>query len=109
MKHIHADDGRILTSPKELKPLLKGAFTAFSKLIGHIRFFYMADEIWDGKSSLVFSAGGVQLSAVALNNGFFNIHIGAEDFRIADETLLDIIFEKLKKTVPHEQRDKGTL
>ena len=39
MYHIYADDGRILTSPKELEPLLKSSFTAFSKLIGHIRFF----------------------------------------------------------------------
>ena len=58
MKHITADDGRILTPPKELKPLLKDAFSAFHKLLGHIRFFYIADEIWDGKTSLVFKTGG---------------------------------------------------
>ena len=45
----HADDGRILTPPKELEPLLKDSFPAFSKLLGHIRFFYNANEIWDGK------------------------------------------------------------
>lgn len=39
MYHIYADDGRILTSPKELEPLLKGAFPAFSNTVGHIRFF----------------------------------------------------------------------
>ena len=103
MYYIYADDGRILTSPKELEPLLKGSFTAFSKLLGHIRFFYMADEIWDGKSSLIFSAGGEQLAAIMLDDGIFNIHISDEDFRIADETLLDIVFETLKKNIPSER------
>ena len=56
MLHHYADDGRILTPPKELEPMLKDSFPAFSKLLGHIRFFYMADEIWDGKSSLIFDA-----------------------------------------------------
>ncbi len=40
MYHFYADDGRILTPPKELEPQLKGAFPAFTKLLGHIRFFY---------------------------------------------------------------------
>jgi hypothetical protein len=35
ISHFYADDGRILTPPKELEPQLKGAFLAFSKLIGH--------------------------------------------------------------------------
>jgi hypothetical protein len=29
MYHFYADDGRILTPPKELKPLLKDSYTAF--------------------------------------------------------------------------------
>lgn len=98
--HFYADDGRILTPPKELETQLKGAFPAFSKLIGHIRFFYMADEIWDGKSSLVFDAGGEQLAAITLEDGILNVHIADEEFRIADETLLDTVFEALKRTVP---------
>ncbi|MDD4295538.1 MAG: hypothetical protein PHC69_01085 [Ruminiclostridium sp.] len=64
MKLITADDGRILTPPKESEPLLKDAFPAFYKLLGHIRFFYVADEIWDGKSSLVFKASGKQLDDI---------------------------------------------
>jgi hypothetical protein len=100
MLHHYADDGRILTPPKELEPLLKGSFPAFSKLLGHIRFFYMADEIWDGKFSLVFSANSEQLTAITLGDGFFYVHSADEDFRIADETLLETIFEVLKKTVP---------
>jgi len=66
MFSFHADDGRILTPPKELKPLLKDTFPAFFKTLGHIRFFYVADEIWDGKSSLIFDTRGVQLAAVTL-------------------------------------------
>jgi len=103
MYHIYSDDGRILTSPKELEPLLKSSFSAFSKLIGHIRFFYMADEIWDGECSLIFSAGGKQLTAIALDDGVFDVHIAYKDFRVADETLLDAIFKTLKEIVPVEQ------
>ena len=100
MYHQYADDGRILTSPKELEPLLKGSFTAFSKTIGHIRFFYMADEIWDGKSSLIFNADGEQLAAITLDDGVFYVHIADKEFQIDDETLLETMFEALKKTVP---------
>jgi hypothetical protein len=104
MYHIYADDGRILTSPKELEPLLKGSFTAFSKIIGHIRFFYMADEIWDGRSSLIFNAGGKQLAAIAIDDGIFGVHNADEEFRIANETLLDTVYETLMKTVSSERR-----
>jgi len=73
VKNIIADDGRILTPPKELEPLLKDAFPAFYKLLGHMRWFYMADEIWDGKSSLVFNADGEHFAAiVAACQGFSN-------------------------------------
>lgn len=75
-----ADDGRILTPPKALEPQLKSAFPAFSKLVGHIRFFYVADEIWDGKSSLVFNAAGEQLTAITLGDDVFYVHIADEDF-----------------------------
>jgi len=109
MYHFHADDGRVLTPPKELEPKLNGAFPAFSKLLGHVRFNYVADEIWDGKSSLVFSAGGEQLAAVTLGKGVFDVHIAGENFRIVDETRLDAVYEVLKKLPagcrrPFEQR-----
>ena len=104
MYHFHADDGRILTPPKELEPRLKGAFPAFSKLLGHIRFNYVADEIWDGKSSLVFKADGEQLAAVTLDDGAFHVRIAGEEFGIADEALLDTVFEALKKTASPAQR-----
>lgn len=100
MLHHYADDGRILTPPKELEPLLKGSFPAFSKFLGHIRFFYVADEIWDGKSSLIFNAYGEQLTAVTLDDGVFYVHIANENFRIADEDLLNNVFDVLKQTVP---------
>lgn len=104
MLHHYADDGRVLTPPKELEPQLKGSFPAFSKTLGHIRFFYMADEIWDGKSSLVFTAGGEQLAAITLGDGIFHVHIADKDFIIADETILEIVLEALKKTVSSNRR-----
>jgi hypothetical protein len=100
MNSFTTDDGRILTPPKELEPLLKGSFPAFSKLLGHIRFFYMADEIWDGKSSLIFNADGERLASITLDDGVFYLHAANENFRIADEAFLDNVFEELKKTVP---------
>ena len=78
---FHSDDGRILTPPKELKPLLKSAYPAFFKMLGHIRFFYVADEIWDGKTSLISRASGEQFVAVTLDDGGFYIHIGDNDFQ----------------------------
>ena len=104
MYHIYADDGRILTSPKELEPLLEGSFPAFSKIVGHIRFFYMVDEIWDGKSSLIFSADGKQLADITLDDSFFKIQIADEIFPIVDELLLDTVFEALTKTAPSAQQ-----
>jgi len=98
--HQYADDGRILTSPRELEPLLKGSFPAFIKTLGHIRFFYLMDEIWDGKSSLAFNAGGEQFIDITLDDGVFYIHIAENKFHIIDETLLGNAFEEIKKTVP---------
>ncbi len=100
MKHFTAEDGRILTPPHELEPLLQGSFPAFSQLLGHIRFFYLADEIWDGKSSLVFTVGGEPLAAVALDDGCFYVQIANEAYRIADGASTDAVFEALQKTVP---------
>lgn len=104
MKHITADDGRILTPPKELKPLLKSAFPAFYRLLGHIRFFYVADEIWDGKTSLSFNTNSEQLATIMLYDGVFNICVAGNDFRIVDESVLDDVFEKLENTASSNQR-----
>ena len=104
MYHFHADDGRILTPPKKLEPRLKGAFPAFSKLLGHIRFNYVADEIWDGKASLSFRADGEPLAALTLGKGAFDVRIAGESCRITDETQLDAVFEALGKTTSPSQR-----
>ncbi len=102
MHHHYADDGRILTPPKELKPLLKNAFPAFIKLLGHIRFFYMADEIWDGKSTLVFSANDKNLAIIRLEDDVFHILVMEDkDFRITDATILEGVFETLKNKIPN--------
>ena len=104
MFNFYADDGRVLTPPKELAPLLKGAFPAFFTLIGHIRFFYVADEIWNGKDSLNFKADGEQLANIALEDSAFYINISNEIFRITDESSLDIIFKALNRTARSSQR-----
>lgn len=104
MKHITADDGRILTPPKELEPLLKDAFPAFYELLGHIRFFYTADEIWDGKSSLIFNASGEPLASITLGDGFFDIQVACERFRVENEILPDVVFKALKRHSSADQR-----
>lgn len=104
MKHITSNDGRILTPPKELEPLLKGAFSAFFKTLGYIRFFYVADEIWDGKTVLIFNANGEQFASIMLDDGAFCINIAEKSFRIVDESALDDVFEVLRKTASDGQR-----
>ena len=104
MLHHYADDGRVMTPPKELEPILKGAYLAFFKMLGHIRFFYVADEIWDGKESLVFNADDKRLAAITLADGAFYINIAEDDSRIVDESVLDDVFEMLKKNASDSQR-----
>jgi len=104
MFSFHADDGRILTPPKELEPLLKGAYPTFFKMLGHIRFFYVADEIWDGRESLLFSSEGKPLAGIALADGAFHLYIAGEEIRITDESMLDAVFDALKKNATANQR-----
>jgi len=105
MFSFYSNDGRILTPPKELKPLLKESYPAFFKLIGHIRFFYIADEIWDGKSTIIFNAYGKELALITLEDSAFYNNIGDEKFHIKDESLLINIFDVLKKTaLPKQNR-----
>jgi hypothetical protein len=100
MHHHYADDGRIMTPPSELQPLLRNAFPAFSKLLGHMRLFYMADEIWDGQAVLVCSTNGKPLSKITLADGAFRVHIADMDFSVQNESQLDTIFEALKTIAP---------
>jgi len=104
MKGFTTPDGRILTPPKELKPLLKGAYPAFFKLLGHIRFCYVADELWDAKASLVFISVGEQLAAVTLDDGVFHAHIGDESFHVVDETQMEATYVALQKAAAPAQR-----
>jgi len=93
-------DGRTLTPPKEVKPLLKGAFPAFFKLLGYIRFFYVADEIWDVEASLVFK----QLATLTLEDGAFYVRIEGERFHVIDETRLEAVYAALRKAAAPAQR-----
>ena len=98
MFSFYSKDGRILTPPKELSPLLSGAYPAFFKLLGHIRFFYMVDEIWDGKSTLVFSATDEKLAVIMLYDSYFTVSVVDIELKIVDETLLPDVFKALDKT-----------
>ena len=110
MKHFTTDDGRILTPPKELEPLLKGSFPAFFNLLGHIRFFYVADEIWNGKDSLIFSINDGQLAAITLGDSSFDISIGIHVHHIFDETTdLNDVFDALRETASFYRRPKDQL
>jgi hypothetical protein len=104
MKHIISNDGRILTPPKELASLLGNAFSAFFKLLGHIRFFYVADEIWNGEDTLVFNACGERLAVITLYDRAFGINIAGEEIRVVGETLLDSVCAALKKSAHDSQR-----
>jgi len=104
MLKLTTADGRILTPPGELEPLLKGAYPAFFKLLGHIRFFYAVNELWDVKASLAFSAGGRELAAIKLEDGAFSVHVAGENFQVADEAQLDAVFTALQKSATPAQR-----
>jgi hypothetical protein len=104
MQHHYADDGRVMTPPSELQPLLKDAFPAFSKLFGHIRLFYMADEIWDGQAVLAFNSHGEPLVEVTLTDGALRLHIADLDFSVQDENQLDTVFDTLKTAAPQNAR-----
>jgi len=45
MHYFYADDGRIIMPPKEFEPRLKGAFPAFSKLLGQCNLGVSAEEV----------------------------------------------------------------
>jgi hypothetical protein len=103
MRYSYSQDGRFLTPPKELKPIIKDAFPAFYKLLGHIRFFYMVDEIWDGKSILRFTANDKQLAEVVFEDGVFSMNIANNTYQVIDETLLPKIFNALNKNAATNQ------
>lgn len=62
----------------EVQTLLKGASSAWEKLIGHIRFYYEMDEIWqEGKpthknyNNLYFKRGGRSFTIFGIREGYF--------------------------------------
>jgi len=109
MLHHYAYDGRIMTPPIELEPLLKGSFSAFYEVIGHIRFFYVADEIWNGESSLTFNANGNQIVSIALGDGGFTVDIAGEKLSVVDESSMKAVFDALDKTAFNYKRPMAQL
>jgi len=71
------------TKPYEqVKAMLKNASTAWEKLIGKIRFFYIMDELWEeGKpthkhyNNLRIRRGGKTLITLSLREGFFLVTV----------------------------------
>ena len=104
-----ANDGRILTPPKELEPQLKGAYPAFYRLLGHIRFFYVADEIWNGKSSLVFKSADEDIAEITISDGAFHIKTSGGDYSVADVSALGSLFDALSKSSPRFRRPREQL
>jgi len=98
-----------MTPPRELMPLLGNSFPAFSELLGHIRYFYVADEIWDGKTSLIFCKDGDQMASIELKNGSYNVHITDETFQIADESQLAAVFDTLSRAAQNHRRPEAQL
>jgi hypothetical protein len=64
----------------------------------------MADEIWDGNSSLVFKSGDKTLAGITIGNDSFDIHIAGEDFTAADESGLGAVFSILERPVASSYR-----
>jgi hypothetical protein len=69
-------------SYNEIKAMLGTAGVAWEKLVGHIRYYYEADEIWaEGKpthrhfNNLYFKRGGKPLITLCLREGFFMVSI----------------------------------
>ena len=91
------DDGRVLTPPKTLEPLLEGAYPAFYALLGHIRFFYTTDEVWDGKAALTFRAAGETLAEVTLGEGAFRLRVGSDEFQITSAEGLEAVYVALRQ------------
>jgi hypothetical protein len=109
MNHHYADDGRILTPPKELEPLLKGAFPAFTQLLSHIRFFYIADEAWDGIASFALHMGGKPIAEITLADGAFDIRIEKHSTRVLDDSVLDTLFAELETIAAAHRRPAESL
>ncbi|MCL2169458.1 MAG: DUF3788 domain-containing protein [Defluviitaleaceae bacterium] len=73
---------RPVKSYDEVKALLGGASAAFEKLAGHIRFYYVMDEVWaEGNpahkhyNNLYFRRGGKTLVNLCLREGYFIVSV----------------------------------
>ena len=78
----------------QVKTMLGNASSAWEKLVGHIRFFYVMDELWEeGKpthkhyNNLRFRRGGKTLVTLCIREGYFIacIVLGKEEREKFDE------------------------
>jgi len=79
---------RAIKPYEQVKAMLGGASSAWEKLVGHIRFYYVMDEIWEeGKAThkhynnLYFRRGGKTLITLCIREGHFiaSIVLGKEE------------------------------
>jgi len=73
---------RTIKAYKEVRAMLGDASPAWEKLVGHIRFHYVLDELWqEGKpthkyyNNLYFRRGGKTLITLAIREGYFIVCI----------------------------------
>jgi len=66
----------------QVKAMLGNASSAWEKLVGHIRFHYIMDEVWDeGKpthkhyNNLYFRRGGKTLITLCIREGYFIVSV----------------------------------
>jgi len=69
---------RVIKPYAEVKAMLGSASSAWEKLIGHIRFFYVMDELWEpgnpkhkNYNNLRIRRGGKTLITLCLREGYF--------------------------------------
>ena len=85
---------RAIKPYEQVKAMLGGASSAWEKLVGHIRFFYAMDELWEeGKpthkhyNNLYFRRGGKTLITLCIRDGHFiaSIVLGKDERAKFDE------------------------
>ena len=85
---------RAIKSYEQVKEMLGNASPAWEKLVGHIRFFYVMDELWkEGKpthknyNNLFIRRGGKSFIILALREGYFiaGVVLGKDEREKFDE------------------------
>jgi len=94
---------RAIKSYEQVKAMLGSASSAWGKIVGHIRFYYVMDELWNEGNpthkhynNLYFRCGGKTLATLCIREGYFIVSIvfgkdEREKFEKQREAFNDII------------------